>query len=215
MEENVSRLIAGLSAYSAGLPLLVGLLGWKRLHRLQRLILWLVIWSIIIEILAFWTGRYLHLPNLFLVHIFTFGQFVLLWYIFKQRLLNPLREIHFTVTLIAFIIAALLSATYIDGLMNFNSHARSFEAILVIFFCLTYFYQRLQLLDMEDLESDPLFWLSTGSLVYFSGSLIMFIVSNYVATDQGMSLTMWAVHAILNTFNNVFLIIALWVKPIN
>ncbi|MEL6657242.1 MAG: hypothetical protein AAFP77_26810 [Bacteroidota bacterium] len=213
MDENVARLIAGLSAYSAGLPLVVGLLGWQRLNRLQKLILWLVIWSIIIEVLALWTGSYLHLPNLFLVHIFTAGQFLLLWTIFRQRLLVPLREIHFKVTLVAFAIAAILSATWIDGLTNFNSHARSFEAILVIFFCLTYFYQRLQLLDLEDLENDPLFWLSTGSLVYFSASLIMFIVSNYVAADQGMSLTMWAVHAILNTFNNVFLIIALWVKP--
>ncbi len=215
MDENVARLIAVLSAYSAGLPLVVGLLGWGRLTHIQKPIFWLVIWSIFIEMLAMLLGPYLHHPNLFLVHIFTVGQFLLLWYIFKQRLLIPLREVHFTFTLVAFVIAAILSATWIDGWMNFNSHARSFESILVIFFCLTYYYQRLQRLDLEYLENDPLFWLSTGNMIYFSASLIMFIISNYIIVDESMSFSVWAVHAILNTFNYLFLTIALWVKPTN
>lgn len=213
MEENVAKAIGMISAFSAGLPLLVGLLGWQKLKQIQRYILALIVFSIFIELLSLWIGRYLHLSNLFLLHLFSVGQLVLLWLIFRQRLIPPFSRRFFLGTLLVFLLFAVASAIWIDGLFNFNSHARSFEAVIIIFFCLSYFYQRLKQLDLENLESDPLFWVSTGSLVYFSGSLIMFIISNYVASNQEMSFSMWAIHAILNTFNNIFFMIALWVRP--
>lgn len=66
-------------------------------------------------------------------------------------------------------------------------------------------------LDLEDLEFDFLFWILIGSLVYFSGGLVMFIVSNYVVKNEGMFLMMWVVYVIFNIFNYLFLIIVLWV----
>lgn len=215
MEPSVALAIMQFSAYTAGIPLLAGIIGWSHLRRGQRYIMYLVIFSITIELLALILGRLLHLPNLFLLHVFTVGQFYLLWSIFRQRLIPPFSRKIFSGLLIFFLLFAVASAIWLDGLFQFNTHARSVSAVLVILMCLTYYYQRLTRLDLEDLESDPLFWISTGSLVYFSGGLVMFIVSNYVAKNEGMSLTMWAVHAILNTFNYLFLTIALWVRPTN
>lgn len=204
-----------VSAYTAAIPFVAGLLRWSKLRLEQRYIMYLVLFSITVELLALLLGRYLHLPNLYLLHVFTIGQFVLLWLVFRLRLAPPLSQRHMYIILGLFLLAALASAFWLDGLLQFNAHARSISAVLVVLMCLIYYYQRLTKLDLENLETDPLFWIATGSLVYFSGSLVMFIVSNYVAADQGMSLTMWAVHAILNTFNYLFLTIALWVRPTN
>lgn len=213
MEEQLARVFLQLSTYSVILPLIVGLLSIRRLQTIQRYILALVIFSILVELAATLIGRLLHLRNLPLLHVFSAVQFTLLWLIFAKRLIPPFSKKFFSWVLIAFWAFAIISAIWIDGIFNFNAHARSFGAILIIFFCLSYFYQRLIKLDLENLEADPLFWIVTGSLIYYSGSLILFIISNYFLADQAMSFSMWGVHGIFNTLNNLFFMIALWVRP--
>lgn len=213
MEESLARFFISTSTYSVALPLAIGLFRLKRLQTIQRYVLALVIVSILVELAAVLLGRFLHLRNLPLLHVFSVVQFTLLWLIFAQRLIPPFSRRFFGVILVAFWAFALVCAIWIDGIYNFNAHARSFGAILVIIFCLSYFYQRLRKLDLENLESDPLFWVATGSLIYFSGSLILFIISNYILPDKAMSFSMWGVHGIFNTFNNMFFMIALWVQP--
>jgi hypothetical protein len=213
MEENIARFFISTSAYSVALPLIIGLMRFKRLQIIQRYVLALVVFSILVELAAVFIGRFLHLRNLPLLHVFSAVQFTLLWLIFAKRLIPPFSKRFFGGILAAFWIFAIVCAIWIDGIYNFNAHARSFGAILIIIFCLSYFYQRLLKLDLENLEADPLFWVATGSLIYFSGSLILFIISNYILPNKAMSFSMWGVHGIFNTFNNLFFMIALWVQP--
>ncbi|MGH1437433.1 MAG: hypothetical protein ACRBG0_23545 [Lewinella sp.] len=213
MEESLARFFMSTSTYSVALPLIVGLMRIKRLQIIQRYVLALVIFSILVELAAVLLGRVLHLRNLPLLHLFSAVQFTLLWFIFAKRLIPPFSKRFFGGILIAFWSFAIICAIWIDGIYNFNAHARSFGAILIIIFCLCYFYQRLRKLDLDNLETDPLFWVTTGSLIYFSGSLILFIISNYILSDKAMSFSMWGVHGIFNTFNNLFFMIALWVQP--
>ncbi len=213
MEENIARFFISTSTYSVALPLVIGLLRLKRLQIIQRYVLALVIFSILVELAAVLLGRVLHLRNLPLLHVFSAVQFTLLWFIFAKRLIPPFSKRFFWGILAAFLVFAVVCAIWIDGIYNFNAHARSFGAILIIIFSLSYFYQRLIKLDLENLEKDPLFWVATGSLIYFSGSLILFIISNYILSDEAMSFSMWGVHGIFNTFNNLFFMIALWVQP--
>jgi hypothetical protein len=213
MEESLARFFISTSGYSVALPLVIGLLRIKRLQIIQRYVLALVVFSILVELAAVVLGRLLHLRNLPLLHVFSVVQFTLLWLIFAQRLIPPFSKRFFWGILVAFWAFAIVCAVWIDGIYNFNAHARSFGAILIIIFCLSYFYQRLRMLDLENLEADPLFWVATGSLIYFSGSLILFIISNYILPDEAMSISIWGVHGIFNIFNNLFFMIALWVQP--
>ena len=213
MEESLARFFISTSGYSVALPLVIGLLRIKRLQIIQRYVLALVVFSILVELAAVVLGRFLHLRNLPLLHVFSAVQFTLLWLIFAQRLIPPFSKKIFSGILAVFWLFAIVCAIWIDGIYNFNAHARSFGAILIIIFCLSYFYQRLRMLDLENLEADPLFWVTTGSLIYFSGSLILFIISNYILPNEAMSISIWGVHGIFNTFNNLFFMIALWVQP--
>jgi hypothetical protein len=213
MEESVARFFISTSTYSVALPLVIGLVRFNRLQIIQRYILALVVFSILVELAAVLLGRLLHLRNLPLLHVFSAVQFTLLWLVFAKRLIPPFSKRFFWGILTAFWFFAIICAIWIDGIYNFNAHARSFGAILIIFFCLCYFYQRLRKLDLENLEADPLFWVATGSLIYFSGSLMLFIISNYILPDESMSFSLWGVHGIFNTFNNLFFMIALWVQP--
>lgn len=214
MDEHDAILIMIISGYSTGLPLLIALLRYRRLNGLQKYLFALVVFILVIEILANFIGRwYLHMNNLPLLHLFSVGQFTFLWLIFRRRIVPLIPKQTFQALLIVFYIFAVVSAVWIDGVFNFNAYARSFGAILLIFFCLTYYYQRLKMLDMEHLEQDPLFWISTGSLIYFSGSVILFVVSNYILQNEVMSIRLWGIHAVLNIFNIIFYAIALWVTP--
>jgi hypothetical protein len=64
------------------------------------------------------------------------------------------------------------------------------------------------------LEHEPMFWVSTGLLLYFSGNVLIFLSSNAVLhLSLEISRNVWAVHALLYTFLNIFYVVALCVTP--
>ena len=93
MEESLARFFMSTSTYSVALPLIVGLMRIKRLQIIQRYVLALVIFSILVELAAVLLGRVLHLRNLPLLHLFSAVQFTLIWFIFAKRLIPPFADV--------------------------------------------------------------------------------------------------------------------------
>ena len=59
-----------------------------------------------------------------------------------------------------------------------------------------------------------MFWVSAGLLLYFSGSMLIFMSSNVILhLSVEMSRRLWAIHALLYTFLNAFYVVALSIAP--
>ncbi|MBA3683208.1 MAG: hypothetical protein H0W73_18890 [Bacteroidetes bacterium] len=107
-------------------------------------------------------------------------------------------------------------AAYIDyklnGLKSMDNFSTSLESIIFIFYSISFFYYALKNLIFENLLSTPLFWLNTAILIYFSGNLILFVFSNYMAqTDPVKYGILWAViHTFFNVLYNVLLSVGFW-----
>ena len=101
------------------------------------------------------------------------------------------------------------------GFETFNTYARPIGNILFIFFAISYYYKLLKDLKVRYLERNPMFWINTGILIYFSGSLFLFIFSNYILKNVQLNILFWAIHAGLNIFIHIFYAIGLWLSREN
>ncbi len=204
--KTISITSSTISVIVAVLPLF----WWKRFNATQRWLGALLIFSAIVEVFAFSLAKF-KINNLPLLHLYTIVEFFFLIQIFSKHLssLNKTKNI----VLIFFIGVAVFNSFSGKGLLDFNHIARSTESFLIILFCIWYFYDILNNLPDEFLEKNPMFWINTGLLIYFSASLFIFIFSNYLLTaDENLSLQSWNVHGILTIIHNLFYLIAISVK---
>jgi len=213
MDEHLAMLIMDISAYSISIPLLIGWINLRNLNWEQRMLLILIYISIFFELAALLVGMIMEHNNLPLLHVFTVLQFLVLALIYRRKLHPLIDEKLISGTIVFFMLFALISAFIFDGLLRFNTYARALESVLLIFFALAFFYKTLQELKIKKLEREPMFWISTGVLIYFSGNLIIFIVCNYFFTSDEFLFIAWSIHAILNIVTNVFYAITLWIRP--
>ena len=89
------------------------------------------------------------------------------------------------------------------------------ESVAVLAFVFLFFRHELtRSLPTTPLERKPMFWVSAGLLLYFSGSMLIFLSSNAILhLSVEMSRRLWAIHALLYTFLNAFYVVALSIAP--
>src|SRR5690606_36556217 len=69
-----------------------------------------------------------------------------------------------------------------------NSYSDSLAVILIISFCLVYYYKLLRELPTEDLFHLPLFWIISAMFVGFSGKLVLYSIIEYLMGHMGDNL---------------------------
>lgn len=171
--------------------------------------------AILGELVSYITGRVLHMRNLHILHVYTILEFntIALFYFaffgyFYPRTLVPGLMIGFTVL-------AILNSLFLQSLSGYNTYARGLEAVLIIGFSVMAYYKMLNELSTKRLDRNPFFWINTGFLLYFAGSLFFLILSNalLVKSDRTLILTVFGLHAMLMVAMHLLIGIGLWFSP--
>jgi hypothetical protein len=88
----------------------------------------------------------------------------------------------------------------------FDSLPASIESIVIIIFCIFYFFEQINKPDISFIYSSKKFWIVTAFLVYLSGTLFLFIyTSNLSETEQTFY---WPINFIFNILKNVLITLA-------
>ncbi|MDO7850116.1 hypothetical protein Q4S41_00815 [Hymenobacter sp. CA1UV-4] len=192
----------------------IGVARYRRLDRNMQYLLLLTLLALVVTAVAMWL-RVRHRPNLFLFPIDTAIEFTLLALIYR----HALRELPISRFILAGVGLFLLGTalTYRPRLdtLEFSPVQHFIEGVVVLTFVFYYFRREItRQVVTRHLERDPMFWVSTGLLLYFSGNLLIFLTSNLVLKySPTISRHVWAIHALLYTFLNVFYGIALSLPP--
>ncbi|HEY3402057.1 MAG TPA: hypothetical protein VGK59_01655 [Ohtaekwangia sp.] len=185
-------------------PLLPLGFSWKKLLPYQLIIVLFVSASFITDISThYWIpGR-----NYWALHVYGFIEAALLLY-FYSRVLNRIKIWIYVVTI--FYLAFYLINSFLWERNEFNTYARTVEAVIMIILAILLFYKFYQ--DEEDIFIDrsPLFWMNIAILTYFSGAFFSFILSHEILLGTMMS---WRLHNLSNILKNILLAIALWKVP--
>ncbi|MDO7845362.1 hypothetical protein Q5H92_03260 [Hymenobacter sp. M29] len=210
----VEKFIIDFSAVPLAVAGLIGVVRYRRLDRAMRYLVVLTLLALVMTAVAMTLQRQ-HRPNLFLFPIDTAIEFTLLALMYR----HSLRELAISRFIPAMVAVFLLGTalTYRPRLdtAEFSPMQHFIEGVAVLTFVFYYFRREItRQVVTRHLERDPMFWASTGLLLYFSGNLLIFLTSNLVLKySPAISRHVWAIHAMLYAFLNVFYSIALSLKP--
>ncbi|WP_299259424.1 hypothetical protein [uncultured Aquimarina sp.] len=152
--------------------------------------------------------------NLPLYHFYAVIEFVLIINIYRIVLSKIFSKQVFIILGVAFTIFAIMNTLFFQNLNTFNSNVTTLMGLLVIFLALSYFYALLKEVKYSALETNPMFWINAGFLIYFSSNLILFFINNNMFKGSTeASYLVWGLHAIVNIVLTIFYTIALWVHP--
>ena len=94
----------------------------------------------------------------------------------------------------------------LEGNGKFNSYGRGVECIIMVTASLYYFVDLM--LNKTDLfiQRTTLFWVSAGTLFYFTGNLVLFLLMNYTIYHPNvLPRSVWVLHSVFNIVFNLFL----------
>ncbi|MEO1516185.1 MAG: hypothetical protein AAFV95_14265 [Bacteroidota bacterium] len=213
MSEELSLSLAKLSAWSIFVPFILAIVFFRRFDWSQKRLAFVILLGAVADVMAMVVVKVFSIyNNLFIFHIYTLIEVILIGLIYRKVLGNVIGEKTINILLVAFSCFAVFSTIFLEPLNMFNAYTRAVESLLMIFFSVTFFYKIMKEVVIQRLEKLPLFWISVGLLIYFSASLFIFIFSNYIMPSIKLSYTFWGIHAILNVLLNLFYIIALSVN---
>jgi hypothetical protein len=203
--------IFAVAPYAPALPLLIGLIKFRRLPLPLKVIVVHVLVAASVEFAAtvLWNYR---INNLFLLHIYTVEEcgFIMLFYSYLLSKLVP-RKV-FLYVFVAFAVLAVLNTVFLQPVNVSNTYARSVEAVIVILCAIAFFYSLLGETTIKGADRPSYVWINTAFLIYFSGSLLLFTLSNYIEGPRYRQLRMdiWTLHAFFSILLYTFIAIGLW-----
>jgi len=203
----ISLLFVYLSIFSVLLPLINALLQWKSLSKNLKPILYLTVISFVVDAISFFCAGW-HINTWGFINSFYVIQFALLFIILSEQRKIPLLRLLFYGCLLF----AVINFLFIQTPKVFNTYTAYAGGILIITVALNYIYFIINETYIEKIQTLPLFWLSFGVLVYYGGTLFLFLFNNYLIEHfQTGNQVAWVLHNLLNVVKNIFLFIALWV----
>ncbi|MEM1217878.1 MAG: hypothetical protein AAGH79_03165 [Bacteroidota bacterium] len=203
--------------FSAQVTLGIGFLLWLVRYRslpgtLQRMGPFLIL-SILTQFVSVYLSRQ-KIPNLFLLHYYTVLEWVC-WAFFYAYLLHPARFFRTYWPLLTAIVTALLIANsiWLEPLDGFNSNAKTLVQLLLLGASISYFFQSFGRIDLSRPVPFALILINFAVLIYYSGSLFIFMFSkilNQYQVDFGQQRLFWAINGLLYVLFVLLILISIW-----
>ena len=166
-----------------------------------------LILSFVCDVLAYLLARN-GINTHWIGNIYLATQFSLLTLVFRTQFR---KRILVDIVLFSFLIFFITNISFFQGPLVFNSVSNVVAGLVLIAFCLFYFYRLLNDLPAVHVQQLPMLWISFAVLTYYGGNFFLFLVKNYLTYgDAGSHKVMWILHNLLNVIKNILFAIALW-----
>lgn len=189
--------VALIAQWSPILPLLLGLIRFKRLTQQQKLLLLMLGMALFLQFL----GNLLDVStgtNNALYHLHVVVEFTLIALIYKNEIVPILSKRIFYTIGAGFLLLALADAFIIHGLSKAPDVSRPAEALLVNFFVVLYFIRLYRDMKIANPSARFHFWFSVGNLLFFNTNLLLYIFSNFLAEQfRDVAVTLYFFHSVM------------------
>jgi len=112
----------------------------------------------------------------------------------------------------AIVLLNLMNSLFLQTIDKFNSNAWSINTIVLIGVALYYLFELFSQQETLEFEKSPTIIIISGLLIYFSGSLFLYIVSSKVLSKeaQGFFFNAWLIRSGSDIIKSIFLTLGLW-----
>lgn len=203
-------------AGSAGVlfPLVGALLYRKRLDPAQAWLAILCLLSCATEALNYSliaSGKSNH-P---VTNVYILLEFLLLLTAFSFALKDYLPRLLFIGLALAFLSFATWDLLDAGGFRELQTNTMTLSRIVFIFLPLAYFSKLIREKSDARMEKDPLFWMCMGVLLYFGGTVLIFVFMKQLSVEaaRNSAFALMYIHTFLNFLHYILYGIALWTRP--
>lgn len=148
-------------------------------HYLNSFIIYIFL-TITIEMIGWWYSLH-KWNNLIFYNFYTILNITYLLYLVRSFLKNSKVVNMLGAFIIIYPIIALINVFMIQGPHTFNTYAFLTGCTLVVIATICYFYERIKYPGPHSLLKDPTFWISTGLLFYYTCSLPLNGILNFIS----------------------------------
>lgn len=170
---NIMKAIVNIAAFSVLIPLLAGLIKFKRGSQLSFILFGYVIVSALVDAGGLITARN-GINNNWMSHVFVPLEYLFFSSIYAIAVRSELWKKVIYASFWLFLGFCVLNVFLWEPLDQFNAKARVLESALLIAMVLLYFYRRLKQKEDPNFLKEPLFLFSAAILLYFSGTVVIF-----------------------------------------
>ena len=147
--------------------------------------------------------------NLWIYNLYFVPQylFYLIFYssVLKSEILNKMKWLIFGL----YFIFSVVNMVFIQTMDQLDTYNIIFGGVIVIMCSAKYFVQEFNGTMTNQVKSEPLFWISLGSLMFHCVSLPYFIFINYLSrTDLSLAIVLFNILLVLNILMYSFYLIA-------
>jgi hypothetical protein len=160
--------------------------------------------TIIVELSGLWMTQH-GIKNYLLFNVFTTLEFVFYAFLFYKHY----RKNKFKVLSLAFmplyILAVTINLVYYQGIEKFHTYTFLLGSFFIVVFCCLFFYESVLPEFLENtLTKQPFFWVCTGLLLFYLGSVIINALFEYLRTFD-MQIEGKKIYGTINQSLNVIL----------
>jgi hypothetical protein len=161
-------------------PFFIGIAKYKILEKETRYLFWFVAYGVANEFLSIlFRLNDIHntMPKR---HLYTFVSFLFLGLFYNCLLKNFFRRNWVISLVIIFEIYFLINSIFIRGIFEYPGLARSMSIFIIVIFSILYFHKIMVEAKVLRLFEEPLIWINTAMLIYFSGNLFFNILFDLI-----------------------------------
>jgi len=209
-----SKILDNIFFYSGDLAVLcliitvsLSLFNFKTLNIPFQRLCYFLIWNLFIEIFARFFS-YSGMNNLPLLHLYTIGEFILFSWFYKSLLqTNEFFQKKYWILIVGISVLIVLNSIFFQSVYEFNTLAKTLVQIIIISYAVLYFYNLTGNQSTSPVIEKSLRLINSAVIVYYSGSLFIFMCGQVSFGKSGMYEIFWAFNAVLNL---IFQLLVLW-----
>lgn len=168
----------------------------------------LLAWSLFSQIV----GRIMGISlgnNMPMLHLYTLFEFIFISLFYKKIIFDHLKIKKYFMPFLAFMVMIIIcNSLFVESIMVHNVKAKGLTQVTIISYAIFYFFNRI---SNEIRKGD--FYLNrinAAILMYYSGSLFIFIFANFLLEDLLIRSYFWRFNALLYLIFQILILIATW-----
>jgi hypothetical protein len=194
------------SFWTSFIPIIIGILRFTNLSRGAKCIFLLALVSVLSDILIKQYIMVEGVPSM-VGRIFTVSEFVLTSIFFFYEFNRKGERILILVVGVLFLLVAAIDYL-LQGVGKMDNLSMAIEAMVLVAYSVWLLFTTIRDTKYPNILDTTQFWFIAGILIYFGGSIFIFISSNYFSKE--MITKMWSIHNLFTIVYNVLISIGLW-----
>src|SRR5215218_9613439 len=173
---------------------LVGIFFYRQYPLYLKLFIPFLVITLLVEMAVAFHWFHFEGSNLWLYNVFTVLEFCFYFFIFFLNLKEKRAKQTALFSGPIFFVLAAINIFFIQGTDHFHTITYRIASVALAIYCFLFFRQLLQVDTETNVLRNPMFWIATGLLFFYSGFFFYFCAYDYVAfTKVPLNLQLWKI----------------------